>query len=259
MPRTAGPLLVLAALAAGSCDDPPQGRQGGDALTESAAIEARRAAEEQVRARLRILGELRLRAVQVHRQQIPGSLAVCGQVNPTGAASDPFIPWVAVVALGEGKAARTELVLGASNPEASRVSVEMVDRCFDGGGPRTAQEARPLPPLPSDATLAAEQAAAASGRAGDAGSPRAPGAAPLGGPPPPLREPLTASTRAARQVTTTPAHPVNVRGQPGGGGGVVRVVPRASTLRVFGEAPGGWLQVGEEQPFGWVHGSMLER
>ncbi|MCB4824755.1 SH3 domain-containing protein [Roseicella sp. GB24] len=60
-------------------------------------------------------------------------------------------------------------------------------------------------------------------------------------------------------VTTTPAHPVNIRAQPGGGGPVVRILPRASQLRVFGEAPGGWLEVGEDQPFGWVHGSMLER
>ncbi|MFC7540986.1 SH3 domain-containing protein [Siccirubricoccus deserti] len=59
-------------------------------------------------------------------------------------------------------------------------------------------------------------------------------------------------------VITTAAHPVNIRSQPGGGGAVVRIVPRASTLRVFSEAPGGWLQVGEDQPFGWVHGSMLD-
>jgi hypothetical protein len=52
---------------------------------------------------------------------------------------------------------------------------------------------------------------------------------------------------------------VNIRSMPGGGGAVVRVVPRASVLRVFAEAPGGWLQVGEDQPFGWVHGSVLER
>ncbi|GGC69718.1 hypothetical protein GCM10011504_54510 [Siccirubricoccus deserti] len=61
-----------------------------------------------------------------------------------------------------------------------------------------------------------------------------------------------------RTVITTAVHPVNIRSQPGGGGAVVRIVPRASTLRVFSEAPGGWLQVGEEQPFGWVHGSMLD-
>jgi len=29
-------------------------------------------------------------------------------------------------------------------------------------------------------------------------------------------------------------------------------------LRVFAEAPGGWLEVGDTAPFGWVHGSMVE-
>ena len=60
-------------------------------------------------------------------------------------------------------------------------------------------------------------------------------------------------------VTTTSAHPVNIRSSPAGGGAVIRIVPRASSLRVFAEAPGGWRQVGEDQPIGWVHESMLER
>ncbi|MCG7363996.1 SH3 domain-containing protein, partial [Roseomonas sp. ACRSG] len=71
--------------------------------------------------------------------------------------------------------------------------------------------------------------------------------------------PWPARAAASGTVTTTSAHPVNVRSSPAGGGAVVRVVPRASLLRVFGEAPGGWLQVGEEQPIGWLHRSMLER
>ncbi len=41
--------------------------------------------------------------------------------------------------------------------------------------------------------------------------------------------------------------------------GMDRIVPRASSLRVFAEAPGGWRQGGEDQPIGWVHESMLER
>ncbi|MBC9180115.1 SH3 domain-containing protein, partial [Pseudoroseomonas ludipueritiae] len=76
---------------------------------------------------------------------------------------------------------------------------------------------------------------------------------------PPAPAPAPQATAASGTVTTTSAHPVNVRSSPAGGGAVVRVVPRASLLRVFGEAPGGWLQVGEEQPIGWLHSSMLER
>jgi hypothetical protein len=39
---------------------------------------------------------------------------------------------------------------------------------------------------------------------------------------------------------------------------LVRVVRPGTSLTVFGEAPGGWLQVGEaDQPIGWIHQSAL--
>jgi uncharacterized protein YraI len=61
-------------------------------------------------------------------------------------------------------------------------------------------------------------------------------------------------------VQTTSRHPVNIRAHPSGGGAIVRIVPRGSTLQVFGEAPGGWLQVGEGgEALGWLHSSLLER
>lgn len=245
-------LCLLAALGLAACDDPPQDKPRAEAAPGKAAgedAEARRAAEEQLRARLRMPGDMPLRAVQVWRQQLAGTVAVCGQVNPAGGASDPFIPWVATVMLAEGKAQRTDLVLGASNAEASRVYAEMVDRCFEGGGPRTAQAqgARPLPPLPLDAALAPARPGAA---------PPAPGVGNMGTGSPAAPMPAAAG---GRTVTTTQVHPVNIRSAPGGGGAVVRVVPRASSLRVFSEAPGGWLEVGEAQPFGWVHASVLER
>lgn len=252
MRKMIAPLVALAALGLAACDDPPDEHRRAEIASEAMVAQARRAAEEQVRARMRIIGDMRLRGVQVYRQQIPNTFAVCGQINPTGEANDPFIPWVAVVAVKDGGAGHTDLVLGASNAEASRVYIESVDHCFDGGGPSTArrQAPRALPPLPSDAVLA-QQA-----------RPQSTAPAP---PTPSLttapQSPATAPTPwggATRSVTTTAAHPVNIRGQPGGGA-VVRIVPRASVLRVFGEAPGGWFQVGEDQPFGWVHGSMFER
>lgn len=249
MPKPLLPLLLLALLGLTACDDPPKDKPRAEAPASGAAspeaVEARRAAEEQLRARLRMPEGMPLRAVQVWRQQLAGTVAVCGQVNPAGGANDPFIPWVATVTLAEGKAQRTDLVLGASNAEASRVYVEMVDRCFDGGGPRTAQSARPLPPLPLDAALT-------TGRTGTAAATQSAGAS-AGAPTAPV------AVATGRTVTTAQAHPVNIRNTPGGGGAVVRVVPRASVLRVFGEAPGGWFQVGEDQPFGWVHASVLDR
>jgi hypothetical protein len=157
------------------------------------------------------------------------------------------------VTLRDGKAARTGLFLGASNTEASRVYVESVDRCFEGGGPSPgrSQAPRALPPLPSDAALAQHAVSLPV-----APAPPVPSmAATPQQLPPSSASPVTVT----RSVTTTAAHPVNIRSHPRGGGAVVRIVPRASVLHVFGEAPGGWFQVGEEQPFGWVHGSMLKR
>jgi hypothetical protein len=240
-PRLA-PLLL--ALAAAGCEDPKPPPPAAEAVPPGRAEAARQAAEDRLRARLRAEGPLTLRAVQVHRQALPGTLAVCGQVNPSGRADEPFIPYVAVVtAEGEG-APRAELHLGATTQEATRVYIELVDRCFDGGGPPSARAGiRPLPPLPSGLPRTTEPE-----------PPRTPQAtAPVPSQPPP-----PSATPAAGSVTTTARHPVNIRAHPSGGGAVVRVVPRASTLRVYAEAPGGWLQIGEGEPWGWVHSSMLE-
>jgi hypothetical protein len=248
-------LLFLALLGLSACDDPPEAQQQSEA-GRAAVAEARRAAEEQVRGRLRIVGDMHLRAVQVYPQQIPGSFAVCGQINPTGAVNDPFIPWVSTVALQDGKASRATLVIGMSNVEASRVYLELVDRCFEGGGPRNGQmpAVSGLPPLPADTVLSQPRDTAPA-------APAAPASPPA--PPAPTAGTVTASPAPqpapSGTVTTTSAHPVNIRNSPAGGGGIVRIVPRASVLRVFGEAPGGWLQVGEEQPMGWLHSSMLDR
>jgi hypothetical protein len=247
------PLMLLVAVGIAACDDSPQEQRGASTNLGPEAMEARGVAEAQLRARLRIVGDMALRAVQVYRQQIAGSFAVCGQVNPTSAAGDPFLPWVAVVTANAGGAARTELFLGASNTEASRVYIELLDRCFDGGGPKAGQARaqRALPPLPADSALMQQTA---------------PSVVPSPAPPPNTEAsaqsqpvPPQPAATSMRSVTTIAAHPVNIRNLPGGGGAIVRVVPRASVLRLFGEAPGGWFQVGEEQPFGWVHGSMLER
>lgn len=252
MLKVATPLLLLSLLAVAGCDDASEAEKQA-AANQAVMAEARRAAEEQVRNRLRIIGEMNLRAIHVYAQQIPDSYAVCGQINPSGGANDPFVPWVATVAMQDGKAGNASLVIGLSNLEASRVYLEMLDRCFEGGGPRSGQMSGVggLPPLPSDTALTQQ-------REPTPAPPQPPASASATPPPEPSRAP-TPQVRATGTVTTTSAHPVNIRNSPAGGGAVVRVVPRASVLRIFNEAPGGWLQVGEEQPIGWLHNSMVNR
>ena len=51
----------------------------------------------------------------------------------------------------------------------------------------------------------------------------------------------------------------NIRGAPSGEAQLVRVAPKGAYLRVFSQAPGGWLQVGDtNEPEGWVHSSLVE-
>jgi hypothetical protein len=250
---------LLAPLAA--CDDPkPQAPPRAEAPQPAGRPHAAMAAtEERLRARLRTDAPLTLRAVQAHRQAVGDVLAICGQVNPSGRGDDPFIPFVAVVGFEGDRAARVEFHIGATSQEATRVYYELVDRCFDGGGPPNMRTVvRPLPPAPSVTPNVA-----------------------LGDPPPP---PMVPQREIAPQVVVMPAAPVppgpqvislnpappaqgavttrqpaNLRASPSGGGEVLRTVPRASALQVFGEAPGGWYYVGEREPWGWIHGSMLER
>ena len=50
----------------------------------------------------------------------------------------------------------------------------------------------------------------------------------------------------------------NVREAPNGGANVVRTAPSGTVLRVFGRN-GGWVQVGDSTPWGWIHSSLLDQ
>ncbi|WP_421988367.1 SH3 domain-containing protein [Roseococcus sp.] len=199
-------------------------------VPEERQLAARTAVEASLQSRLRGQGT-RPRGVQVFSQALRDTVAVCGRSAMTGVADSRLIPYVAVVSF-EGEAARVaNLVFGATGPEASRVFVEMVDRCFDGGGPATTRvTARIYPPLPVPAAAEPEILAEA----------RPEPARPLG------------------TVTVSARSPANLRSA-SHGGEVIRSLPASSTLEVIGEAPGGWYQVGQSgRPMGWVHGSVLE-
>lgn len=230
------------ALLAG-CDDPAPGAARVEApagVADGRAAASMQATEERLRARLRSEGPLMLRAVQGYRQAMADTFVICGQVNPGGRGNEPFLPFVAVVSFAGDRPADVEFHLAATSPEATRVYYEMVDRCFDGGGPPNARTTvRPLPPAPT----------VQPGAAYTPPAPVPPPAAPAPQPAASMLAPATTGTASVRS-------PANIRAQPGGE--VLRVAPRGATLDVFAEAPGGWYQVGEGEPWGWVHGSLLE-
>ncbi|WP_237217802.1 SH3 domain-containing protein, partial [Falsiroseomonas oryziterrae] len=244
-----------------ACDDPaPRQRGEGGALpTPGRPAEAQRIVEERLRARLRVDGELRLRALQAYRQATPDTLALCGQVNPGARNDTPFIPFVAAVSFEGERATRVEFHLGATSAEATRVYYEMLDRCFDGGGTPRRGGVGALPPapepLPAEPMAEARPPAPSLQETIATPQPQQFQAQPL--PLPQVTAPVTATTRPAGGTAVTRG-PANLRDQPSGAGSVLRVIPRGATLQVFAEAPGGWLQLGEEEPWGWVHASLLE-
>ena len=50
--------------------------------------------------------------------------------------------------------------------------------------------------------------------------------------------------------------PAEFAGTAAGRAKVLRTLPRGLELQLSGRAPGGWLQVGDAEPWGWVHSSL---
>jgi tetratricopeptide (TPR) repeat protein len=69
------------------------------------------------------------------------------------------------------------------------------------------------------------------------------------------RQPAPTSSSVSGRVVMR--QPGNIRIAPQGA--ILRVEPRGKELRVFGKAPGGWLQIGDTEANGWVHSSMVLR
>jgi hypothetical protein len=255
-------ILALLPLLAACKEDAPGASRAPAGASPPRHAEAQAAAEARLRQRLAIEGALPLRAVQAHRQLLADTVAVCGQVNPTGRPDTPWLPYVAVVAFEGAQIARLDLVLALTSPEATRVYFEMVDRCFDGGGPPVPRGgARPLPPAPDG--LPGAEGVAATLRPPPA-PPTLPAASLAPAPPagvaaPPPGVPMAAGQPMPRgAVMTSQRTPANIRAEPSGGSPIVRTAPRGSVLQVYNEAPGGWLLVGETEPWGWVHASLLD-
>jgi len=226
--------LALAVTALAACGEATSSPNAGAAVPQLQAV--REAADVALRARLRGEGAPQQRGIQVFSQALPDQFAVCGRLRISGLGSDPFMPYVALVSLEAGAARVSQFSLGATGPEASRVFVLMVDRCFEGGGPTHARmTARSFPPMPvAGVAEAVDERPSASTTESPA-------------------EPASVIT-----VITTSRSGANIRNS-ARGGDVVRTVPPASRLEVIGSAASDWVQVGANgMAWGWIHSSMLD-
>ena len=247
-------LTIVVTLLMAGCDKeacPPR----SVASAPDALADVRKAAETSVKAAAANSDAVRFRGVQVWPQTAKNQFAVCGQANVFGPNSSTFVLFVALVTrdeLGQDPARKfkAEARVGSTITEATRVYVDALARCYEGGGPQQALRhdiVPPLPPLPDDPKAV------------------------LAGPPTPVAPPAPASPPQPLAVAVPPsvtgASPAsgsvvmrqnaNIRSTPQGQ--TLGVVPAGKELHVFGEAPGGWLQVGDTAPSGWVHSSLVQR
>ena len=237
------PLVLL-----GACDE-----KSKPSKPASVTAQAQQAAEERVRAEARAGSSVKFRAMQVYAQAMPRSIAVCGQANLTGELDSPFIPFVSIVSYQEGEqpSFRIEQHLATTGAAATRVYVELVMRCFEGGGPSSNRQLAPspLPPVPNEFPREFQVPSART-------APPPASAPPL--PRSSVQEPSAAAASSSTVQSVTMRQNGNLHTGPAGGTPITQVVPRGMALRVFGQAPGGWYQVGTSEAWGWMHGSLLE-
>lgn len=184
------------------------------------ALLAREAVEAELRRSALLPSVVQLREVVVFRQSMPDTVAVCGEVSGTGSTAR-FAAFAAVVSLAGGQGARLlELHRADGESGPARTRAESWLRCTD--------ETRRLAPAPRPAAPAPAAMPAPAARA-----------------------------TAAEERTVTMRQGGNLRSGPGDTNPVLRTLPRGTTARVFAEGPGGWVQIGDSEPWGWVHVSLL--
>ena len=210
-------------------------RPDPDSTAETVALET-------LRNRQRNTAAVAFREVRVWRYGPPDERAVCGVMTspelPSGSA--PFVmrvvlPQSIVPGPSDRPRPRSIMTVLEDGPGLARPSPAASRRfCHDGD-----------PPLPAEPQIAA---------APPEPRPREMPVSPDG--PAPAESGPTEDSGVTRDQVMV-ASPANLRSGPGGSWPVLSVVPRGQILTVFDRAPGGWLQVGGQEPWGWIHGSLL--
>jgi hypothetical protein len=236
--------LLIAGCDKDKCDPVSQASN-----TQDQWADIRKAAEASIRLSASNPDAVRFRGIQVWPQAIHNQFAACGQVDVYGPGSNTYVLFVTVVTRddsGQDPAARfkADAHVGSTVTEATKVYLDTLARCFTGGGPQNARRegVAPVPPMPDD------MKAVLAGPA----------------PPAPVAQPAAAAATVQPAAKSSPASGMVVMRQAGNirtspQGETIRVEPPGKELRVFAEAPGGWLQVGDTEANGWVHSSLVQR
>jgi len=243
--------LFVAACDKDRCEPAPQTARSPDQLAD-----LRKAAENSVRLSASSPDAVRLRGVQVWPQAVKNQFAVCGQANVFGPSSNTYVLFVVVVTQNDpgddpSRTFKTEARVGSTVTEATKVYVDTLARCYESGGPQNIMRgtAAPVPPMPSDTkTVLSGPTPTATG---------APAAPAPGAQPQPSATAQAAPKSTPASGTAVMRQNGNIRIAPQGE--TIRVEPQGKELRVFGEAPGGWLQIGDTEANGWVHSSLVQR
>jgi hypothetical protein len=234
MPREEGP----AAPSRVGGTAPASAAPDADTRAEATALQSLRARQREPEAVL-------FREVKVWRYGPADERAVCGVIAardlPGGSA--PFVVRVVLPIAapaggppGRAGSAPAAMPILEDGPGMARPAPEARWRfCRDAATPE------PAPSPPAAAAVGAFPAAPASA---------------LSPPPAAAAETPPASPATPGGQATVLSH-ANLRGGPTGGEPILSVVPRGTVLTIFGRAPGGWVRVGEGEPWGWIHGSML--
>ena len=236
-----GAVLVLVITSSGGHDPAP--------AAPSAAEIAEQAALRSLRARLREPESASFGAVRVHRFGPADERAVCGQVAARDGTPMDFVVRVILPGTGwssPGSAPHggTPLVVMEEGPGLLRGTPGAQRRyCREAPPPGTPTPDEAAPATPG-MVLAPPMAANPGMISASAGSGVATPVSQGGG---------EAGPRG-RVIVQSPA---NLRAGPGGGAEVLSTLPRGQVLTVFDRAPGGWLRVGDAEPRGWVHSSLL--
>lgn len=228
-------------------------KKGASPTRPAATGQIRDAAEQAIATDEAKGAAMPFRGVQVYDQAAPGRWAVCGQVAPFRDDPNIFVPFVSVVAAPRGgsPAHRVEQHVGTTTAEADHVYMALVTYCYEKGGPVSGpfQSVTPLPPLPDTVPDPSHGSGMAQRPAASASPASRPALA--------TADVAGAPDQAPASGSVTMRQNANVHAAPHGAS--VRVVPQGTVMRIFATAPGGWYQVGDTAPWGWVHESMMDR